>query len=102
MSHHSAWEAEKLGYTKVVTFEDGYPAWLQAGHYGCVTATYMKAQLEKGADMVVIDSRPTKTKYDKGHLPTAISLPDSDFDRLSHLLPADKNKPLIFYCEGAT
>lgn len=102
LSHKSAWKAEKLGYTNVKVFSDGYPAWLKAGHYGAVTAAYLKKQVDKGADIVIIDSRPKRPKYDKGHIPTAISIPDSQFDKFKHLLPEDKSKQLIFYCGGFT
>ena len=50
--------------------------------------------------MVVIDSRPKKRKYDKGHIPGAISIPDSQFDKFADQLPADKATPLYFYCGG--
>jgi len=50
--------------------------------------------------MVVIDSRPKRKKYDKGHVETAISIPDSQFDKLKDQLPKDKAKLLVFYCGG--
>ncbi|MBU2644561.1 MAG: rhodanese-like domain-containing protein [bacterium] len=103
MSHHSAWKAEKLGYTNIKVYAAGYPDWIQIpGNYGAVTAPYIKSQLDKGADIVLIDSRPRRPLYEKGHIPTAISIPNSQFDQFSHLLPTDKSKPLIFYCGGFT
>ena len=48
----------------------------------------------------LIDSRPKERKFDKGHIPGAINIPDSDFDKLLDRLPADKASPLYFYCEG--
>ena len=50
--------------------------------------------------MVVIDSRPKRKKYDKGHVATAISISDSQFDKLKDQLPKDKAKLLVFYCGG--
>ena len=50
--------------------------------------------------MVLIDSRPKRKKYDKGHIPTALSIPDSQFAKLQDQLPADKSTPLVFYCGG--
>ena len=51
--------------------------------------------------MIIIDSRPKQPRYDKGHIPTAISLPDSQFDKMAaEVLPADKTAKLIFYCGG--
>jgi rhodanese-related sulfurtransferase len=35
----------------------------------------------------VIDSRPKERKYDKGHIPGAISIPDLQFDKLVDRLP---------------
>lgn len=103
MSHEAAWKAEKLGYKNVKVFADGFPAWEQdPDNYICVEASYVKKQLDGKAPVVIIDSRPKRAKYDKGHIPTAISIPDSEFDALQGTLPQDKNTPLIFYCEGFT
>lgn len=50
---------------------------------------------------VLIDSRPAARRYDNGHIPTAINIPDSQFEKLAPtLLPTDKATPLIFYCGG--
>jgi rhodanese-related sulfurtransferase len=52
-------------------------------------------------DVMIIDSRPKQPRYDKGHIPTAVSLPDSQFDKMAaDVLPADKTAKLIFYCGG--
>ena len=48
----------------------------------------------------MVDSRPKRKKYDKGHIPTAISIPDSQFDKLKDQLPDNKGKTLVFYCGG--
>jgi rhodanese-related sulfurtransferase len=58
--------------------------------------------VETDANVVIIDSRPKRPKYDKGHIPGAISMPDSKFDKMKGDLPADKSIPLIFYCGGYT
>jgi rhodanese-related sulfurtransferase len=90
-----------MGYTKVKVFEAGYPAWMKTkGHYASVSADYMKKQIDGKADMVIVDSRPKRMKYDKGHLPGAISIPDSQFDKLKNTLPGKMDKPLVFYCGG--
>jgi hypothetical protein len=52
--------------------------------------------------VMIIDSRPFKPKYYKGHIPTAISMPDSQFEKMTDKLPQDKNALLIFYCGGPT
>lgn len=51
-------------------------------------------------NVMIIDARPYKPKYVKGHIPTAVSIPDSKFDELKGKLPKDKNALLIFYCGG--
>jgi rhodanese-related sulfurtransferase len=86
----------------VKVFAAGYPAWIQLpGNYGAVEVEYVAKQMETN-QMVLVDSRPKKPKFDKGHIPTAISLPDSQFDKLKGKLPSDPSTPLIFYCEGYT
>ena len=50
--------------------------------------------------MVLVDSRPKRKKYDKGHIPTAISIPDMQFDDLKDQLPVEKSKMVVFYCGG--
>ena len=101
LSHNSAYKAEKLGYANIRVYAEGYPEWIQKGHVGAVSVPYIKKLLDEKAPMVLIDSRPKERKFDKGHIPGAISLPDSQFDKLAgERLPADKATPLYFYCEG--
>jgi rhodanese-related sulfurtransferase len=79
------------------------PAWAKTpGTYVGVEASYIKKQLDKSAPMVLVDSRPKRPKYDKGHIPTAISIPDKKFDQMKGDLPQDKGMELVFYCEGYT
>ncbi|MDP1652404.1 MAG: rhodanese-like domain-containing protein [Rhodocyclaceae bacterium] len=49
---------------------------------------------------VLIDSRPTKPRYDIGHIPGSINLVDPLFDKQVDKLPKDKNREIIFYCQG--
>ena len=60
------------------------------------------AKLPQAEDVMIIDSRPYKPKYAKGHIPTAVSIPHSQFDKMTDKLAADKNSLLIFYCGGPT
>ena len=62
-----------------------------AGNYPGVSADWVKKQIDSNANMVLIDSRPKRKKYDKGHIPTAISIPDSQFAKMQDQLPADKD-----------
>jgi len=101
LSHKSAWKAEKLGYKNVKVFATGFPAWMNvSGNYPSVSVEWVKKQIDNNSDMVLIDSRPKRKKYDKGHIPTAVSIPDSQFDKLKDQLPKDKNKLMVFYCGG--
>jgi len=61
---------------------------------------YAKVPQPEGA--MIIDSRPCKPKYVQGHIPTAVNIPDSQFDKMTDKLPQDKNTLLIFYCGGPT
>ena len=102
LSHKSAWKAEKLGYNNVKVFAAGYPAYLKApGSYADISVEYLATLLDEN-ELVLVDSRPKKPKFDKGHIPSAISIPDSDFDKLKGKLPVDQNTPLVFYCGGYT
>lgn len=74
------------------------PGW----HHRLVKADFVAqyAVLPKPEGVQIIDSRPTARKYDPGHIPTALSIPDSQFEKLADLLPKDKGTLLIFYCDG--
>jgi rhodanese-related sulfurtransferase len=101
LSHKSAAKAEALGYTNVKVFADGYPKWIsEKSHYAAVSAEWVKSQIDKGSDMTLVDSRPKRAKYDKGHIPSAISIPDTYFDDQKDQLPEDKSKLVVFYCGG--
>jgi rhodanese-related sulfurtransferase len=52
--------------------------------------------------VMLIDARPKRAKYDKGHIPMAVSIPDSQFAKMTDKLPKDKTALLIFYCGGPT
>ena len=58
------------------------------------------AKVPMAEDVMIIDSRPKRGKYDKGHIPMAVSIPDREFDKMIEQLPANKEATLIFYCQG--
>ncbi len=99
LSHKSAFKAEKLGYTNIRVYAAGFPDWVSKGRLSSVSAAYVKTRLRQGK-ATVIDARPMKRKYAKGHVPGAINIPNTQFKKLTHLLPADKSSSLIFYCGG--
>ncbi len=101
LSHKSAKKAEALGYKNVKVYMDGFPGWMKVpGHYAEVPVEFVKEKIDSKAAMTLVDSRPKEGKYDQGHIPTAISIPDTHFDKMTHLLPADKNQLVVFYCGG--
>ncbi len=56
---------------------------------------------EKG-NFLLVDSRP-KPRYLEGHIPGAVSQPNDKFEELkATVLPAEKDKLVIFYCGGVT
>ena len=100
LSHKSAKKAVKLGYTNVKVYAKGYPEWVSLkGNYGSYDAEHV-AKLINDNNTVIVDARPLKTKFVKGHIPTALSIPFSQFDTLKGKLPRDLNTPVVFYCGG--
>jgi rhodanese-related sulfurtransferase len=60
-----------------------------------VTKEKLKEQIEKGADVVIVDVR-SKASYDKSHLIGAISIPLEEIEKRHKELPKDKE--IILYC----
>jgi Rhodanese-related sulfurtransferase len=59
------------------------------------------AKLPLSPDTMLIDSRPYEGRYVHGYIPTAVSLPDSAFEKKAKdILPENKQAKLIFYCQG--
>lgn len=118
LSHKSAFAAEKLGYTNLAVFAKGFPEWTKA--YGAsvvgeapggskaafkqykniVDGAFVREVIDGKKVGIVIDSRPKMKKFNKGHIPGAINIPFSAFDKMAGLLPADKGALVVFYCEG--
>lgn len=99
LSHQSAFKAEKLGYTNVSVYTGGLPDWLAHGGAMAVGVQHVKQKLEKNEAVILVDSRPAN-KFADGSIPTAISIPDSQFDQRKGMLPADKNMQVFFFCGG--
>jgi 3-mercaptopyruvate sulfurtransferase SseA len=57
-------------------------------------------KIPQQADVMLIDARPKRAKYDKGHIPMAVSIPHTKFDKMVAKLPQNKNALLIYYCQG--
>jgi rhodanese-related sulfurtransferase len=99
LSHNSAFKAEKLGYTNIRVYSAGSPDWAANGTGQAVSAAYIKKLLDEKANFMLIDARP-KRMFDKGAIPGAVNISDSEFDKQVDKLPADKATPLIYYCGG--
>jgi rhodanese-related sulfurtransferase len=99
LSHNSAFKAAKLGYTNIRVYAEGSPEWAAKGTGLAVSAAYIKKLLDEKANFMLIDARP-KRVFDKGAIPGAVNISDSEFDKQVDKLPADKATPLIYYCGG--
>ena len=99
LSHNSAFKAEKLGYTNIKVYAAGSPDWKAKGGQVSVSAAHIKKLIDEKALYVLVDARP-KRIADKGMIPTALNISDTEFDKNIDKLPADKATPLIYYCGG--
>jgi len=99
LSHNSARKAEKLGYKNVKVYPGGYPEWVKAGNYPAIGVENVKEMLTKGETFLLVDSRPL-VKFLEGSIPSAVSIPDSGFEKKTGLLPVDKSTQLVFFCGG--
>ncbi|HWR88465.1 MAG TPA: rhodanese-like domain-containing protein [Acidiferrobacterales bacterium] len=99
LSHKSAFRAEKLGYSNVRVYANGMPDWVAKGQMQSVSGAHIKKLIDDKASVMLVDARP-KRVFDKGAIPTAVNIPDSEFDKHVDKLPRDKATPLIFYCGG--
>lgn len=99
LSHNSAFKAEKLGYGNIKVYPAGMPDWKAKGGPVSVSAAHVKKLIDEKAGYALIDARP-KRVADKGMIPTALNISDTEFDKNVDKLPADKATPLIYYCGG--
>jgi rhodanese-related sulfurtransferase len=101
LSHKSAKKAEALGYSNVKVYAEGYPGWMKdSENYAEVPVDFVKSAMDGKIEMVLVDSRPREGKYDQGHIPSAINIPDTHFEKMTTLLPAKKETLIVFYCGG--
>ena len=99
LSHSAAFKAEKLGYTNIKVYQGGVPDWEAQGGILSVSTDHVNKLLADKADVMLIDARPERT-VEKGTIPGSINIPETKFDKMVDQLPADKTKPLIFFCGG--
>ena len=91
LSHNSAFKAEKLGYTNIRVYSDGYPDWAAKGTGQAVSAAYIKKLIDEKASFMLVDARP-KRVVDKGAIPSAVNISDSEFDKHVDKLPATRRR----------
>lgn len=61
----------------------------------------MKAMLDKGEKLTLVDSRPAK-RFASSSILGAISIPSDEFKTQTSKLPENKDELLIFFCGGPT
>jgi rhodanese-related sulfurtransferase len=114
---------ESIGCTDVSVLDGGTPAWGEAGytlfsgvnvpskafgewvehHYGTesVDARELKAWIESGRDMVVLDSR-TLEEFTRMSIPTGVSVPGGELAyRIGDIVP-DPTTLVVVNCAGRT
>jgi len=71
-----------------------------ANYYAVIDHSELKTLVDADArTFLLIDARNPE-EYCESHTPGAIKIPVKKFERLTDLLPANKNMRLIFYCNG--
>lgn len=115
--------AETLGYQDVVTLAGGVPAWAEAGHHvwtglnvlgktlgevvdqTCATpfleAADVKARVDAGEDLVILDSRPWD-EYTDFNIPGGIDCPGAELAYRVRDLAPDPSTTVIVNCAGRT
>ncbi|WP_293720442.1 rhodanese-like domain-containing protein [uncultured Phascolarctobacterium sp.] len=68
-------------------------------NYQNITAAQLKARLDKGDMLTVIDVR-TKEEYASGHVPGSILIPFDEIKAKAGQLPQDKNTEIVVYCRS--
>lgn len=123
VAHKAARRLSAMGYGSIHVLEGGTPAWKEAGYqlfagvnvpsktfgelaehaYATphVTAAELKAMLDAGEDVVVLDGRPF-SEYRKMAIPTAQNCPNGELAyRVGRMVP-NPNTRVIINCAGRT
>lgn len=68
--------------------------------YATISTAELKSLLDNGkAGILVIDAR-NPDEFDEVHIKDAVNIPVTKLEKNPTLLPADKKRPLVFYCNG--
>jgi len=102
-----------LAFAPTCSRAPGWRADLERAGIRFISAGELKAMMDRRDEFVLVDARDA-VHYARGRLPGAISIPAEDRPlrevdlrrpkRLLHpeRLPADRDRPLVFYCGGTT
>ena len=88
---------KKDGFTNVKLYQAGEPEWIKKT-YKEVDLIVAKAAQENNSALIV-DARPYKM-FLKESIPGAISIPDTEIDKLIGRFPANKSEKIIVFCGG--
>ena len=113
LSHNSAFKAEKLGYTNIRVYTDGFPDWVKNGNLAAVSApaapvivagkeagsievaSFERIFKEAPGTVHLIDVREPQ-EFASGTFMGATNMPISTLEKNIAQLPADK--PIVFFC----
>jgi len=91
---------EPLDFYDPASFKYNFTTYKITGEgYGLVDTAGLKSLLDRRADIALFDARSPE-EYQEVHISGAQSLPQKKFDEFAHLLPQDRTKPVVFYCNG--
>ena len=93
-----ALDLKRMGWQNIKIYQAGMPKWTKDKNYIELNLVVVKSMVKKKKGFI-IDARPQKV-YKKGHIPTAINIPDTKFNEYKNLLPKDKSIKIVTYCGG--
>ena len=68
--------------------------------YSLISTEELKELIDSSGDELTIVDARGPSEYQEVHIRNAINVPANDFEQNIDLLPADKTKQIIFYCNG--
>ncbi|CAD5373901.1 conserved exported hypothetical protein [Rubrivivax sp. A210] len=99
MSPSSLRRAEKMGYTKVRVYREGWPEWTEK-NVGSLAPQFLKeAWIDKGIPHVLIDARPA-LEMARGHIPGAVAITPEQIKAALKQFPAKALKPPFMVYDG--